>query len=297
MENFDSGRPQPSAVPQTVRCSFYRERHHYGWRSRSSTISHAFANDVLNVLHRNHPGIRGMKNLVRHNFYWPGLSTDVENLVDNCSRCRGSLIAPVKVPLSPWLDTGKPWVPVHMDFAEPRKGNAISVAVDSYSRLLDATWMILMTTRGLANYRRILIRDYGPPETFVTDNGMQFVSEEFAQLCSEFNIQYLRSPPHMPQCNGLAERVVQTVKKALDDSCDNLDSIVSTYKYTPHRELQDRALAEIFFARRLRTSLDIFKRSRWYVALVIRSARHEGSFRPSLWGQNQALRGRGGGND
>lgn len=53
--------------------------------------------------------------------------------------------------------------------------------------------------------------------------------------CSEFNIEHVRSPPRMPRCNGLAERTV------LDFKLNSLDMVVSSYNYTPYRELDNLA--------------------------------------------------------
>ena len=45
----------------------------------------------------------------------------------------------------------------------------------------------------------------GLPEHLVTDNGPQFISEEFAQFVKENEIKHTRSAPYHPASNGLAE--------------------------------------------------------------------------------------------
>ena len=52
-------------------------------------------------------------------------------------------------------------------------------------------------------------------EQVVTDNGPQFVSEEFAQSVKENVIKHTRSAPYHPASNGLAERFVKSLKTAL----------------------------------------------------------------------------------
>ena len=59
---------------------------------------------------------------------------------------------------------------------------------------------------------RKLFATHGIPETVVTDNGTQFVSEEFYQFLSQNGVACLQTAPKHPSSNGLAERAVQTVK-------------------------------------------------------------------------------------
>lgn len=70
------------------------------------------------------------------------------------------------------------------------------------------------TSYKLVEYLHVVFRLTGLPETIVTDNGPQFVSSEFAELCSSFNIVHLRCSPYCPQSNGLAEKMVGTLKHA-----------------------------------------------------------------------------------
>lgn len=56
---------------------------------------------------------------------------------------------------------------------------------------------------------------FGLPTVVVADNGPLFNSENFWQFLLKNNITYLNLPPYNPTSNGLAERVVQTIKKYL----------------------------------------------------------------------------------
>ena len=77
----------------------------------------------------------------------------------------------------------------------------------------------------------------GLPEHVVTDNGPQFVSEEFVQFLKENGIKHTRSAPYHPASNGLAERFVQSLKTALKTSVSiglslshRLSSFLLTYQ-------------------------------------------------------------------
>ena len=56
---------------------------------------------------------------------------------------------------------------------------------------------------------------FGLPVEIVADNGPPFTSFEFIDFCTTNNIVLTHSPPYHPESNGLAERWVQTAKKAL----------------------------------------------------------------------------------
>lgn len=53
------------------------------------------------------------------------------------------------------------------------------------------------------------------PETIVSDNGPQFVSQEFKHIVQAMGAQHVLTAPYHPSSNGLAERFIQTLKNAL----------------------------------------------------------------------------------
>ena len=55
----------------------------------------------------------------------------------------------------------------------------------------------------------------GSPDTVVTDNGPAFTSSEFRLFMSHDGIKHITLSPYHPSSNGLAERSVQTFKRAM----------------------------------------------------------------------------------
>ena len=47
---------------------------------------------------------------------------------------------------------------------------------------------------------------FGKPQTFMSDNGSEFVNEKFNDLCSHMDIHIRTSPSESPWCNGAVER-------------------------------------------------------------------------------------------
>lgn len=64
------------------------------------------------------------------------------------------------------------------------------------------------TTRSLTT----LFVIHGIPEKMVSDNGLQFTSKEFKDLCNATDIRHTFSTPYHPSTSGEAERFVLTTE-------------------------------------------------------------------------------------
>lgn len=104
---------------------------------------------------------------------------------------------------------------------------------------------------------------FGLPRELVSDNGPQFMSEEFKQFMTANGIKHICCSPYHPASNGAAERFVQTVKQALCaghsagiplEKC--LLSFLLRYRTTPHATT-GVAPCTLMFRRDLRTRLHL----------------------------------------
>ena len=96
------------------------------------------------------------------------------------------------------------------------------------------------TTERTTEVLRYIFARNGLPEHLVSDNGPQFVSEQFEQFMRYNDIRHTTSAPYHPRTNGLAEIVVQTLKQALRASRSSDSSILTrlsnfliAYRSTP----------------------------------------------------------------
>lgn len=92
------------------------------------------------------------------------------------------------------------------------------VIVDAHSKWLEAAVMNSTSSEKTIEELRSVFSCFGIPQQLVSDNGLQLVSEEFQSFLRVNGIQHIRSAPYHPSINGLAERFVQTLKKALKTS-------------------------------------------------------------------------------
>ena len=57
--------------------------------------------------------------------------------------------------------------------------------------------------------------DFGAPEELKSKNVPQFSSIEFNRFCDKRGVRHITSSPEFLQSNGLAERLIETVKAAM----------------------------------------------------------------------------------
>jgi transposase InsO family protein len=89
------------------------------------------------------------------------------------------------------------------------------VVVDAHSKWPEIFMMKGTTSAHTAGILITLFARTGVPMQLVSDNGPQFVSEEFEAFMRANGIRHIASAPYHPATNGLAERMVQTFKYAL----------------------------------------------------------------------------------
>ena len=87
--------------------------------------------------------------------------------------------------------------------------------VDAYSKWPEVLERPNITTQTTVDQLHSVFARWGIPQQVVSDNGPQFVSQEFDRFMSVNNIKHLKSSTSHPATNGLAEYFVQTLKQAL----------------------------------------------------------------------------------
>jgi transposase InsO family protein len=74
--------------------------------------------------------------------------------------------------------------------------------VDYYSRFYEVVVMRSTTTQRVIAALSDIFARFGFPHSLKSDNGPQFVSEEFRRYLQENGIEHRKSPPLRPQANG-----------------------------------------------------------------------------------------------
>lgn len=88
------------------------------------------------------------------------------------------------------------------------------MVVDAHTKWPEVVPVKSTSSSSTIEILRDLFARFGIPEQIVSDNGTQFVSEEFQTFVKSNGIRHITSAPYHPATNGLAERTVQTFKQA-----------------------------------------------------------------------------------
>lgn len=222
---------------------------------------------VLTAAHEGHPGIVAMKLRLRTKVWWPRYDKDAEKMV-KC--CRGCTLVSAPNPPNPLKRRelpSHPWVDIAIDLLGPLpSGDHLLVVIDYYSRYKEIKICRDISSKEMIRLLKEIFSRLGCPVSMISDNGRQFVSEEFNSFCKGNNIKLLHSVPYMPQQNGEVERQNRDILKRLricqaegnKNWKEALLDYLSMYNSTPH-SVTGQAPAEMFFRRKFRDKIPMIE--------------------------------------
>ena len=148
--------------------------------------------------------IKAFCDRAKQSVWWPGLSSQLQDLVSSCEVCRqhyserAEPLIPSELPHLPWQKFG-------MDL----RGSTYLIIIDYYSRYIEIA-KLNRTTDGKVVTQSIFAR-HGIPEVVVSDNGLQFAADAFEEFAQVYSFEYVTRSPYFPQSNGEAELAVKTI--------------------------------------------------------------------------------------
>lgn len=196
------------------------------WHSWKEVVPKERRREVLSECHDSalsgHLGIFKTLRRVQEHFFWPGMVSDTSKYVSRCQVCLAQ--KPQQKKPAGMMGTGwkvsRPWEVVSVDIVGPlprsKKGfRYILVASDYFSKFTLLFPLRQATAKEVCEVlEKQLILLFGPPETIISDNGSQFISQPFRELLREHNIRSWYTSRYHPQANP-AERVNRVVKTML----------------------------------------------------------------------------------
>ena len=168
---------------------------------------------MLDRLHLAHQGIQRMKAQARKVMYWPGMTHDIEHMVESCAPCQQLQPQNQKEPLIPHEVPELPWLKIGADIFELH-GQSYLIIVDYLSKYPEVLHLPDKTAHTVIRKMKAVFARHGIPKELVSDH-VPFASCDMRQFAASWGIKLVHSSPGYPQSNGLAERMVKTVKHAL----------------------------------------------------------------------------------
>lgn len=203
---------------------------------------------ILNLAHRTHPGISSMKRLVRSFFWWPGMDRFVDRVIRDCPHCVSSEkmlkvhVPPLKVVKWPKL----PWQKLAFDISGPFNELQTSsrfalVMIDYHSKWPEVKFVPKATTDAVTTFFKEIFAREGCPATLITDNGVQWTSNEINNFFKECGIKHICTSLYEPHENGQVERFNRVLKTFVAGAVksgsvwmNELRRKLWIYRITPH---------------------------------------------------------------
>lgn len=230
---------------------------------------------VLQTVHGSvgagHYGIAKTLRRLRGRFYWPGCRRDVELYVHCCDLCTAKK-GPTQrshAPLQQYL-VGAPMERVAVDILGPfpatDSGNRyVLVAMDYFTKWPEAYAVPdqSATTTAERLVEEMFAR-FGVPAELHSDQGRNFESQVFSEVCRRLGVSKTRTTPLHPQSDGLVERFNRTLATQLAiltsqhqrDWDRHLPLVLWSYR-TAVQESSQCTPAALMFGRELRTPVDL----------------------------------------
>ena len=185
-------------------------------------VPHKHRKELVDSMHGStfggHLGIKKTAEKILQKHYWFNLRDDIKVWVQRCNTCASSKLLSKK-PRAPLGDmrVGAPMDRISLDILGPfprsYKGNQyIQVITCAFSKWVEIKALPDQTALTCAEHLvDSVITKYGCPLAIHTDQGRNYESRLFKELCHLMEIRKTRTSPRNPQGNGQTERFNKTL--------------------------------------------------------------------------------------
>ena len=151
--------------------------------------------------------------------WWPGYKNDLTRWVRSCRSYQLAKPGPGRGRLPLVQErAGAPFERVALDLIgplPPRKGGKkyLLVIQDCFTKWLEVIPISNKTTTAVTEaFVTTWVSRYGSPRILHQDNGTEFTSQMFCEVCAMLGTTRTTTTPYHPQSNGQVERANQTVQ-------------------------------------------------------------------------------------
>lgn len=224
-------------------------------KKEQEALVHQFHSSLIGC----HAGVAGTLNRLKKYHHWPYMSKTVEKIVKNCPQCQLNKRTVKKpIPLKITSSSSNAFDYVAIDIMQANRsvnGNLYLLTIlDNLSRYLIG---IPLPSQDAAVVAEAFIKHcvlvYGAPKYCLSDNGSNFLSQLFKEVCKIFKIKRFYTSVYHPQSN-YDERIHQGCKNFLRITVDHLESrwceqipfYIFSYNTTKHSSLHHTPFELVF---------------------------------------------------
>nr|XP_037269644.1 uncharacterized protein K02A2.6-like [Rhipicephalus microplus] len=135
--------------------------------------------ETLSRIHEGHLGLNKCKARARRLVFWPGLNSDIADVVRNCAVCKTYAYKQPDEPLLLRTPPDHPWYRVGVDLFCYAGATYLAV-FDAYSNFPEVEKLEETSATAVIDKLAAIFARYGIPMEVCTDNGPQFASHQFA---------------------------------------------------------------------------------------------------------------------
>ena len=188
-------------------------------KSTRAIVPTSLRPNILNKIHQSHRGPEYCLRFARDAVFWPNMSKDIEAFCHSCPTCaQYGKQAPTEPMLSHPTPSG-PWQLVSQDLFEFEHKHYL-ITVDHYSDFYELDQLTNTQSTTIVDLTKAHFARHGIPLRCLTDNGPQFISNEYKNFAQTYGFEHVTSSPYWSRSNGKAEATVNDAKSLLKKSHD-----------------------------------------------------------------------------
>jgi transposase InsO family protein len=178
---------------------------------------------VFDSFHRlAHLGARATRRLMAARVVWRGMNSDIAAWCKDCQDCHRAKVSPQPAAaVQPIPVPHRRFSHVHLDLVGPLPPSSsghqyLFTMIDLTTRGLEAVPLRSMDAAACVDALvRTWVARFGVPACITSDQGRQFTSAVWQNLCEKLGIEHVTTTAYHPQSNGIIERAHRQIKDAL----------------------------------------------------------------------------------
>uniref|UniRef100_A0A915L1R1 RNA-directed DNA polymerase n=1 Tax=Romanomermis culicivorax TaxID=13658 RepID=A0A915L1R1_ROMCU len=173
---------------------------------------------LMNKVHKRHPGIVRAKIKLHETYWWPGISANLEEMIRYCQGCQDSAKSNPRstIPTDPLPLPKAPWEKIAIDltgpFATAPYQNRFAIIIDYLSSFPEVRLCPNHTPERTIEFLTELFAHYGDPAFRVSNNGPEYQSDAFTKFLAKQDVQHHATQVYHLQSNGKVEVFNRSLK-------------------------------------------------------------------------------------